>query len=313
MPKARLGVALLVPPPLAAEVDGIRRALGDGGLGRIPPHVTLVPPVNVRDDRLADALVALRSAAAGSRPLRLTLGPVDTFLPVNPVVLLRVGGEGAEALRAVRDAVFVEPLARPLTWPWVPHVTLADGAEPARIEAAVTALAGYQVEVVLDRLHLLQEGPGRVWTVIADAPFVPPAVVGRGGLPLELAITDRLDPEALALAAGPGRPLAVTARRDGLVVGTAAGATGLNGGARTPSGDDAGGEAVLAWLLVHRDERGQGIGAALVAAWASAAADRGCGSVSFPDHPGGAGGELASFLRRLGWADVAGGLRRNLG
>ncbi len=56
VPKRRLGVALLIPAPLDREIDGLRRAVGDGALGRIPPHLTLVPPVNVREDRLGEAL-----------------------------------------------------------------------------------------------------------------------------------------------------------------------------------------------------------------------------------------------------------------
>ena len=70
MPKHRLGVVLLVPQPAAAEIDGLRRAVGDGALGRVPTHLTLVPPVNVRHDRLADALARLRLAAAATRPFR---------------------------------------------------------------------------------------------------------------------------------------------------------------------------------------------------------------------------------------------------
>lgn len=65
MPKARLGVALLVPGALGGEVNGLRRALGDGALGRIPPHITLVPPVNVGEDRLPAALALLRSTEVG--------------------------------------------------------------------------------------------------------------------------------------------------------------------------------------------------------------------------------------------------------
>jgi len=170
MPKRRLGVALLVPPPVDAEVDGLRRALGDPALGRIPAHLTLVPPVNVREDRMDDALGVLRQASAVVEPFALELGPVATFAPVNPVLYLDVGG-GAGAVHTLRDAVFTDPLSRPLTWPFVPHVTVADEAPPDRIEAAVVALAPYRVTVDIDRVHLLEEGPGRVWRPIAEQPL----------------------------------------------------------------------------------------------------------------------------------------------
>jgi 2'-5' RNA ligase len=167
----RLGVALLVPAPFDAEVDGLRRALDDGSLGRIPAHLTLVPPVNVREDRLGEALAVLRRAAAATRPFTVFLGPPATFLPDTPTLHLPVTGD--DPVRALRDRVFVDPLARPLTWPFVPHVTLADEADDDRIRTVVVALAGYRVEVTFDRVHLLREGPGRVWAPIADAPFAP--------------------------------------------------------------------------------------------------------------------------------------------
>jgi len=165
----RLGVALLLPPPLDAEVDGLRRALDDGSLGRIPAHLTLVPPVNVREDALGTALAVLRVAAAATEVFTLELGPPATFLPDNPTLHLTVAD--ATVVRALRDRIFVDPLARPLTWPFVPHVTLADEAAPHRISAALIALSGYRVEAGFDRVHLLREGPGRIWTAIADAPF----------------------------------------------------------------------------------------------------------------------------------------------
>src|SRR5207302_372659 len=149
-------------------------------------------------------------AAAATRPFTVAVGPPATFLPDNPTVHLAVADDGA--VRALRERVFADPLARPLTWPFVPHLTLADEAAPERIAAALVALADYRVEVTFDRVHLLREGPGRVWAPIADAPFAPPAVIGRGGLPLELTVSDDVDPEGRAMTAG--RPLTITARSD---------------------------------------------------------------------------------------------------
>ena len=251
-------MALLVPPPLDAEIDGLRRALGDGALGRIPAHLTLVPPVNVHEDRLGHALAVLRGAAAATPPFAVTLGPPATFLPDNPTVHLAVADDAP--VRSLRDRVFVEPLARTLTWPFVPHVTLADEAEPARIEAALAALADYRVVATFSRVHLLREGPGRVWAPIADAAFAVPAVVGRGGLPVELTVSDALDPEAAAVA---GAPLVVTARVGGAVAGYA-------------EGWCRGGTARLSSLVVADDHAHLDVGRHLVAAFRSEAATRGC-------------------------------------
>jgi 2'-5' RNA ligase len=293
VPKARLGVALLLPGRVAAEVDGLRRALGDGALGRIPPHLTLVPPVNVHQDRMADALAVLRDAAARSRPLRLTLGPPATFHPVNPVVYLTVGGD-LDAVHDLRDSVFRDPLARALTWPFVPHVTLADGIDPDRIPPSLYALGDYRTEVVVDRVHVLEEQEGRRWEPIADAALALPAVVGRGGLALELSVTEGLDAEAAEFErdqwGDDGRTsLALTGRRTGRIVGTAVGWV-----------EPASGVGYLSRLVVERGARGEGIGSHLLAAFASAAVERGAEVVRLRTE---AGGEAERFYRERGWVE----------
>lgn len=267
MARVRLGVALLLAPPLDREIDGLRRALGDGALGRIPAHLTLVPPVNVREDRLGEVLAVLRQAAAATRSFVVTLGPPSTFLPDNPTVHLVVRDD-AGVVGALRDRVFVDPLARPLTWPFVPHVTLADEAEPDRIRAAVGALVDYRVEATFGRVHVLREGPGRIWAPIADATFAAPAVIGRGGLPLELSVTEAVDPEAAAVARAAGTmPLVVTARRDGRVVGYI---EGWCQGERAHAGH----------LLVDEAQVQLDVGGHLAAAFRSEAARRGATEVT---------------------------------
>lgn len=194
-------MAVLLPRPLADEVDGLRRAVADPSLGRIPPHITLVPPVNVRRADLPAALRVLRRAAATRPgPLTLTVGSVATFMPVNPVLYLSVGGD-LDDLRGLRDSVFHPPLERSLSWPWVPHVTLADGTEPERILPALETLSGYAALARIDRLVLLEEGRNRVWTPLADARLGPPARIGTGGLALELTTGSLVDPQLQAVIA----------------------------------------------------------------------------------------------------------------
>jgi len=221
--RRRLGVAVILDPPVADEVDGLRRGLGDPSLGRIPPHLTLVPPVNVRRDDLPAALSVLRRAAGSIPPrLELTLGRVSTFQPVNPVLYLAVGGD-LDALTRLRNEVFQGPLSRQLSWPWVPHVTLADGVPETRITAALAALEGYSAVVSIDRLVLLEEGAGRRWAPVADAALGPIARVGTGGLPLELGRGRLVDPRLGAPVGSDGLvpPVVVTAYREGEPVGYA--------------------------------------------------------------------------------------------
>ncbi len=303
MPRLRLGVVLLIPPPLDREIDALRRATGDGTHGRVPAHVTLVPPVNVNREQLGEALATVRAAAAATRPFRVRLGAPATFLPANPVLYLPLVGQGRAAVFDLRERVFRPPLTRPLTWPFVPHVTIADEAQPKRIAAAEVALCDYSADVFFDRLHLLEEGHGRVWTPMADAPFAPPAVVGRGGMPLELTVSQLLDPEAGSfvrrecgaerLARGLGEDdldapnLAVVARREGAILGVA------QGWAR-------GGVANLTQLVVARHARLEGVGSHVLAAFESEAIRRGCPRLATSVL---AGSPEEHFYRQRGWVE----------
>jgi 2'-5' RNA ligase/GNAT superfamily N-acetyltransferase len=286
--RRRLGVALLPDPPVSDAVDGLRRAVGDPALGRVPPHITLVPPVNVRAEEVGAALARLRTAAA-SQPglLRLTLGPPGTFLPVNPVLYLEVGGD-LDRLRALRDAVFDAPLRRPLSWPWVPHLTLADSATEERIAASLTALDRFAMVAAIDRVVLLEETRGRLWSALADAALGPATVVGRGGLALHLTRGRICDPEVRQMidegCAASGGPLAeswarsrpdffpivLSARREGRVAGAAL----------AWRGDD-GGHAVV---FVAPGVRRQGIGGTLLAHLESAVATAGWTCPSLHAH-----------------------------
>jgi GNAT superfamily N-acetyltransferase len=214
------------------------------------------------------------------------------------VLYLGVTGD-AEALTALRDRIFVPPLARSLTWEFVPHVTVAVDLTPERIRAAISALADYTSDVEVDRVHLLQEGDDRRWQPIADARFSSPVVVGRGGLGVELALTDVLDPEARAFfqttwaehlrqSYGPDavreRPFVITARRDGAVIGTAMG--------------EVRDELLLDRLVVSAACRRQGVASQLLRAVEDLGDARGCPRAVLIVQ---AGSGAEAFYRARGW------------
>jgi 2'-5' RNA ligase len=254
-----------MPERVTAEIDGIRRGLGVD-TGYIPPHVTVVPPVNVADDEVGEALAVLRAAAAATRsPLQLTIGPLDTFLPRNPVVFLRVGGE-LERLERLHRHCLQGPLHRDERRAYVPHVTVTRRLAPDDDSTLRRLLGNYRVDVTIDRVHLLEQvaggDRGRHWVPAADVALAPRQVVGRGGLELELCVSEMPDPEVRRLARnhelggllglpGPDAFVAV-ARRDGIVAGVAWGRC-------------AGWSATLDGVFVAPAERLAGIGGRLLA------------------------------------------------
>ena len=165
MGRRRFAVALVIPPPASVEIDGLRRALGDRQLGRIDPHITIVPPINLHDDELTDALAIVDAAASGRRALELTLGPVQTFGRRSPVRFLAVAP--LEPVAALYEACWAGVLDRPRDRDFVPHVTVdIDGGPRDDDDPAVELLRHYEVAVAVDRVSVLEHDPGqRRWEV----------------------------------------------------------------------------------------------------------------------------------------------------
>jgi 2'-5' RNA ligase len=303
--RRRLAAALVIPGEVGQEIDGLRRALGARALARIPPHVTLVPPVNVREEELSSTVEIVRRAGQQSRPLALELGPVATFFPRSPVVYLEVGGD-LEGLGVLRGALEVGPLASPpgrqhREREFVPHVTLDQRIAPDRIPAALVALASYRAAVTLDRVTLLEFlEEERRWVALADAALAPASVVGRGGLEVELSVSTMPAPDVVEFerrvrqedseeAAGGGasldEPYVVTARIAGEIVGVA-------------SGQLRGEHVRLASLIVAPEWRSHGVGRHLMAAVEQLAREHGAELVRVETR---AESRSVSFFRNLGY------------
>jgi 2'-5' RNA ligase/GNAT superfamily N-acetyltransferase len=274
----------MVPGSAADEINGLRRALASTEVSRIAPHLTLVAPVNVRDEDVAAACELVRQAAFTVEPLVLELGPATSFLPLNPVFYLKVSGEQPvlDALSALASHLRSKPLAPPAArteFPFVPHVTLNQHMVAERIRPALEALEGYRTTVVFEGVTLLEFSESkRRWHGLFEAPFSPRAIVGRGGIEIELSVSDRLDPAAAEWsrrawqdyasqqygpAVRPDEPFAIAGRIGGELAGVA------EGEVRGPT-------CRLGRLMVGTPWRGSGVGTQLLRATEDHAVERGC-------------------------------------
>ena len=150
-----IGVAIALPSHHAAQVRAVREAAGDPLAEVVPPHITLLPPTAVDVDALDEIMQHLRDVAAGTTPFKVRLDEVGTFRPVSPVVYLglRSGAEECDRLQMrVRDRR--GPLARSLSFPFHPHVTLAHEVCEDGLDTAARKGADLTMDFTVTKLHL---------------------------------------------------------------------------------------------------------------------------------------------------------------
>lgn len=180
-----IGVAIALPSHYAAQVRAVREAAGDPMADVVPPHITLLPPTAVDVDSLDEVMRHLRNVAAGTQPFDVRLDQVGTFRPVSPVVYLslRSGAQECDRLQMrVRDRR--GPLARSLSFPFHPHVTLAHEVAEDGLDTAARKGEDLTMDFTVTELHLYRHrsrpaghGGGRCsaseggWDVVAAFAF----------------------------------------------------------------------------------------------------------------------------------------------
>ena len=167
MDAARLGVIVLLPEPLAAHVQAWRRALRDPARDLIPPHLTLVPPQTVAEEDLQAAIRLVDRAAAQALPGVVELRGAATFLPESPVAYLVVT-EGAPTLRMLEAALRTPPLDQ-RSFPFQPHVTVAQDRPAEELEAVARDLASFRALFPLPELTLMEEDEHAGWRIVHQA------------------------------------------------------------------------------------------------------------------------------------------------
>jgi 2'-5' RNA ligase len=160
--RVRIGVAVAVPDPWGAELEGWRASFGDPQASAIPAHITLLPPTTVDAGRLGDVEDHLARAAAAAHPFEVHLRGTGTFRPVSPVVFVALAS-GISACESLERLVRRGVLARDVAFPYHPHVTVAHDLPDDVLDDAYAALAAFSARFAV-REFVLYVHLGGVWS-----------------------------------------------------------------------------------------------------------------------------------------------------
>jgi 2'-5' RNA ligase len=173
MASREIGVAIGIPEPYTSELQGWRERLGDPNAADIPPHVTLLPPTELRTDDLEEVEEHLQAVALRHAPFTMHLRGSGTFRPISPVVFVPLVQGIGECERLEAD-VRSGPLAREVKFPYHPHVTVAHDVSEGQLDRAFFELAPYDARFQVWGFSLFERGRDSVWRPQRDFPFAQP-------------------------------------------------------------------------------------------------------------------------------------------
>ncbi|CAN5261298.1 2'-5' RNA ligase family protein [soil metagenome] len=165
-----IGVAIALPEPVAGELAAWRSSVGDAQAGKVPPHVTLLPPTVIGCQALASVHRHLSDVAAARAPFEMHLHGTGTFRPISQVVFVTVAN-GIAHCELLEAAVRSGPLTREVEFPYHPHVTVAHDVPAEMLDKAYEGLSDFDVRFAVDRFTEYEQDADGRWTPVHDFGF----------------------------------------------------------------------------------------------------------------------------------------------
>ena len=159
--------------PVGIFVEQLRRELHPAHT-HADAHLTILPPRPLHGTE-QQALALITEACHAAAPFEITMGDVETFVPVTPTVFLRVA-RGAYRMRELHEKLNRGPLQFDEPWPYMPHLTIVKMDTEQEAERVLAkARGGWQLyqgsrTVRIDSLTFVK-GSGVRWVDLAEAPL----------------------------------------------------------------------------------------------------------------------------------------------
>jgi 2'-5' RNA ligase len=170
MQNPRYALVAYVESPAGEFVESLRRELHPD-LPHLAAHLTILPPRLLQGPESA-ALQLLERICGEEEPFEVSLGDVETFLPVTNTVYIRVDGAAARICQ-LHSRLNTEALAFPEEWPYIPHFTIVKmtGEEAAMnaFQIARERWAQYpgSRRILLEKLTFVREDANSCWVDLA--------------------------------------------------------------------------------------------------------------------------------------------------
>jgi 2'-5' RNA ligase len=180
MQKPRYALVAYVRSPAGEFVENLRRELHPD-LPLLAAHLTILPPRPLHGSE-SDALQLLERICGGEEPFEVTLGSVETFVPVTPTIFIRVEG-GASCMCELHRKLDTEVLQFSEEWPYIPHLTIAKMSAEQAQDAYEVARQLWETyngsrRILLERLTFVREESPNCWVDLAPV-LLGPRLVSR--------------------------------------------------------------------------------------------------------------------------------------
>jgi 2'-5' RNA ligase len=161
-----IGVAITIPEPWGTELQELRASYGDALAWTIPTHITLLPPTQVRLERLTEVDEHLREVAVRTPAFAVDLSGSATFRPVTQTSYIALT-RGGQSCGQLADAVRSGPLRRSLPFPYHPHVTMAVDLADEAHDRAEAELASFELALSVTEFERFELTDYGVWEPVA--------------------------------------------------------------------------------------------------------------------------------------------------
>jgi 2'-5' RNA ligase len=176
MQNPRYALVAYVKSPAGEFVENLRRELHPD-LPHLAAHLTILPPRPLQGTETS-ALQVLERICGAEEPFEVSLGSVETFIPVTPTVFIRIEA-AASHMGELHGKLNTEVLAYQEEWPYIPHLTIVKmSSEPPAHAAYETARERWEQysgsrRILLERLTFVREESPNCWVDLA------PVLLGR--------------------------------------------------------------------------------------------------------------------------------------